>query len=47
MSALGFSTSEDGNWDALRTYFHSADENDDGVLEIDEFLRGVEELDFD
>ena len=47
MSALGFSTSEDGNWDTLRTYFHSADENDDGVLEIDEFLRGVEELDFD
>jgi Ca2+-binding EF-hand superfamily protein len=47
MSALGFSTLEDGNRDALRTYFHSADENEDGVLEIDEFLRGVEELDFD
>ena len=40
MVSLGFSD----NYDTLREYFHKADENKDGTLEIDEFLLGVEEL---
>ena len=40
MVSLGFSD----NYDTLREYFHTADENKDGTLEIDEFLLGVEEL---
>jgi hypothetical protein len=44
MESLGFSG--DGH-DALREYFHAADENEDGILEIDEFLLGIEELEFD
>jgi len=40
MVSLGFSD----NYDTLREYFHMADENKDGTLEIDEFLLGVEEL---
>ena len=43
MESLGFSG--DGH-DALREYFHAADENEDGILEIDEFLIYVEETVF-
>ena len=44
MQSLGFPGEGE---DALREYFHAADENQDGILEIDEFLLGVEELEFD
>ena len=40
MVSLGFSD----NYDTLREYFHMADQNKDGTLEIDEFLLGVEEF---
>ena len=41
MQSLGFSGESE---DALREYFHSADENQDGILEIDQFLLSVEKL---
>ena len=44
MQSLGFSGESE---DALREYFHSADEDQDGILEIDQFLFSVEELEFD
>ena len=31
----------------VKEYFHFADENQDGILEIDQFLLSVEELEFD
>ncbi|MBT3772616.1 MAG: amino acid permease [Euryarchaeota archaeon] len=40
MDALGCCT--EGH-DALREYFHAADENADGVLDIDEFLKLIEQ----
>ena len=36
-----------GSEDALREYFHSTDDDQDGILDIDQFLLGVEELEFD
>tara|TARA_B100000767_G_C19546639_1_gene443130 strand:- start:82 stop:747 length:666 start_codon:yes stop_codon:yes gene_type:complete len=43
MSALGYNGE---NQDSLRSYFHSADDNEDGVIDIDEFLIYVEETVF-
>ena len=44
MQSLGFPGESE---DALREYFHSADDDQDGILDIDQFLLGVEELEFD
>ena len=44
MQSLGFPGESE---DALREYFHSADDDQDGILDIDLFLLGVEELEFD
>ena len=43
MTALGYNGE---NQDTLRSYFHSVDENEDGVIDIDEFLIYVEETEF-
>jgi len=43
MSALGYFDLEDEqNFSTLREYFHKADEDDNGIIDIDEFLAYVE-----
>lgn len=43
MSALGyFDTNEEKRYKVFRTYFHLADQDNNGIIEIDEFLSYVE-----
>ena len=47
MSALGyFDPDDDQKFTILREYFHKADEDDNGIIDIDEFLSYVEETTF-
>ena len=47
MSALGyFDPDDEQKFSILRDYFHKADEDDNGIIDIDEFLSYVEETTF-
>ena len=47
MSALGyFDPDDEQKFTILREYFHKADEDDNGIIDIDEFLSYVEETTF-
>ena len=41
-----FDLEDEQNFSTLREYFHKADEDDNGIIDIDEFLSYVEETTF-